>query len=506
MPLSAADKSEGLYLGPHATAALTTASPHSTAAPSPGGSSSLLPPPHHHHHPPSQHPPSQHPPPAPHSHPLPPLREQIDFEVETLFRALCPRNLVLVFLALLLECKVLLVSERLTLLTVAGEVGGWAGPSVGWLGIGDTTCIPTNMFTHTFTHTHERIQSLRLLLHPLKWCHLYVPLVPEVMVDRLIGCPTPFIMGLHRKTYLLRMDDFPADVVRVCPRRPNASGWVRPSGFSPPPPSPNQPKINPTQVDLDNDFVEVSAKDLNRKTLPFAGPLARRVERCINPSTALSDSFRWRVARAGNGGIGGGGLAGGGGSAQSTPTQAHHPPPPPHQQPQQHLPAAPPPPPFHSPTSVASHASAGSSLASPLTHAAGLIAAHAEQHYHPHHPHHPQHGPAAALRRGPDIRGALLVLRDFIQDLLMGVEDSCVFIRTEAEVIILFDETLFGHISGPSELLVTTPHDAETDLLPHSPHLPPAPPNEPQEGFVLRFSRTQAFSTALLQILDGASG
>lgn len=58
-------------------------------------------------------------------------------------------------------------------------------------------------------------QGLRLLLHPLKWCHLYVPLVPEVMVDRLIGCPTPFVMGLHRKTYLLRRQDFPADVVRV---------------------------------------------------------------------------------------------------------------------------------------------------------------------------------------------------------------------------------------------------------------------------------------------------
>lgn len=97
VPLSAADMSEGLYLGPH-----PAASPH--PAPSPG----LLLLPQQTAYPP---PPS-------------PLREQVDFEVEILFRALCPRNLVLVFLALLLECKVLLVSERLTLLIIAGEVGG----------------------------------------------------------------------------------------------------------------------------------------------------------------------------------------------------------------------------------------------------------------------------------------------------------------------------------------------------------------------------------------------
>ncbi len=207
-------------------------------------------------------------------------------------------------------------------------------------------------------------------------------------------------------------------------------------------------------MDLDNDLVEAPAKDLNSKTLPFAGPLARRFERFINPSASLSDSFRWRVASR---------------EAGAMPSQ--------HPQ-QQH-------PPFHSPTSVASHAS---SLVSPFSH---VVTA----------------GPWAPLCR-PDTRGALLVLRDFIQDLLMGVEDSCVFIRTETEVTILFDETLFGHISGPSELLVTTPHDAETDLLPYSPHLPPPPPassanNEPQESFVLRFCRTQAFSTALVKILGG---
>lgn len=188
------------------------------------------------------------------------------------------------------------------------------------------------------------------------------------------------------------------------------------------------------QVDLDNDFVEIPAKDLNRKLLPFAGPLARRFERFANPSTALSDSFRWWAAPP----------------TRTSSAQT-------------------------SPLHVSPHAAAAAAPGPPLCK--------------------------------PDVRGALLVLRDFIQDLLIGVEDSCVFIRTETEVTFLFDETLFGHISGPPQLLVTTPHDAETDLLPCSPHLPPPPlvsPDEQQEGFVLRFCRTQAFSAALVKILAEA--
>jgi hypothetical protein len=130
---------------------------------------------------------------------------------------------VTVFLALLLECKVVLISEHLTLLTLTAE-------------------------------------SLRLLMQPLRWCHVYVPMLPEVMVDHLIGCPTPYIMGLHRRT-LLAKEDFPlADVVRV---------------------------------DLDNDLVEAPAKDLDLSTVPFAAPLARKFERFAAPYTSLTDSFRW---------------------------------------------------------------------------------------------------------------------------------------------------------------------------------------------------------------------
>ena len=35
------------------------------------------------------------------------------------------------------------------------------------------------------------------------------------MLDHIIGCPTPYIMGVHRKTYLARKDEFPTDVVKV---------------------------------------------------------------------------------------------------------------------------------------------------------------------------------------------------------------------------------------------------------------------------------------------------
>ena len=372
VPLNAADKTESINL------ASSSSSSSSTAAPALSPSGLLCPSPA----------PVARPASRPTTHPPPTLASQIDFELDVLFQALSPRNLVLVFLALLLECKVLLISERLTLLTVAGE-------------------------------------GLRLLLHPIKWCHVYVPLVPEVMMDHVVGCPTPFLMGMHRKTYLSREADFPPDIVRV---------------------------------DLDNDFVQVSAKDLNRTNVPFAGPLARKFERVVSPATALSDSCRWR--------------AGAPVSASATLQQSS--------------------------SSPAPRAVLGSS-SSPRSNSSGSSSSSSE----PANPTNGSRGPSSSSsgRQQRDVRGALLVLRDFILGLLTGIEDSCYRIYTETEMTILFDETLFGHISGPPELLLTTPNDPDTDALPHSPHLPPAPPNDAValEGFVLRFSRTQAFSNVLMQ-------
>jgi hypothetical protein len=222
-------------------------------------------------------------------------------------------------------------------------------------------------------------------------------------------------MGLHRKTYLQRQDDFPADIVRV---------------------------------DLDNDYVEAPAKDLNRKNAPFAGPLARKFERLASPSTALSDSCRWRAP-----------------AHRGTHAATN-------------------------PSSSSSSSGLSSPPVSPRVHSSPGIAVAA-----------PAPWPPLRTR---DTRAALLVLRDFVQGLLMGIEDSCYRIYTETEMTILFDETLFGHICGPAELLLITPNDPDTDSLPHSPHLPLAPPNDAvaQEGFVLRFSRTQAFSNALMKSLQ----
>jgi hypothetical protein len=240
------------------------------------------------------------------------------------------------------------------------------------------------------------------------------------MIDHVIGCPTPFLMGLHRKTYLQRQDDFPADIVRV---------------------------------DLDNDYVEAPAKDLNRKNAPFAGPLARKFERLASPSTSLSDSCRWRAPAPGV---------------------------------TQHATTNP------SSSSGSNSVSLFSPPVSPHVHRSPGVAVAG-------------HAPWPPLRKR-DTRAALLVLRDFVQGLLMGIEDSCYRIYTETEMTILFDETLFGHISGPAELLLITPNDPDTDALPHSPHLPVAPPNDAvaQDDFVLRFSRTQAFSNALMKSLQRA--
>lgn len=75
-----------------------------------------------------------------------------------LLEALRPDHLLLAFLAVLLERRVLLVGRQPRLLTLAAE-------------------------------------ALRLLLWPLRYCHVYVPVVPAGLAD-LLDAPTPFLMGL----------------------------------------------------------------------------------------------------------------------------------------------------------------------------------------------------------------------------------------------------------------------------------------------------------------------
>ena len=124
--------------------------------------------------------------------PWAPLPPALDLKPGLLFECLSIPHVVEVFAALLLERKVLLVSKRYTLLTLAGE-------------------------------------ALRSFLSPLSWSHVYAPVLPRSMLD-LLMCPTPFLIGVH-KSYAFKRDfPFTADVMVVDldadEVRPGAGGLV----------------------------------------------------------------------------------------------------------------------------------------------------------------------------------------------------------------------------------------------------------------------------------------
>jgi hypothetical protein len=91
--------------------------------------------------------------------PLPPL-PPVDFSLDALFRCLDLDSVVTLFTCCLLEKRVLLVSSYYSVLATVAE-------------------------------------SLRMLLHPLQWCHAYVPVLPKPMLGYL-ECPTPYLFGIHR--------------------------------------------------------------------------------------------------------------------------------------------------------------------------------------------------------------------------------------------------------------------------------------------------------------------
>jgi hypothetical protein len=97
-----------------------------------------------------------------------------DFNAEMVLRALSPRNLVTLLLAFLLECKIAVVSSKLTALLGVGEL-------------------------------------LKVLIAPLKWSHVYCPLLPKQFSNDLLQCPTPFYVGVQRE--FLDLAEMPGDVV-----------------------------------------------------------------------------------------------------------------------------------------------------------------------------------------------------------------------------------------------------------------------------------------------------
>jgi hypothetical protein len=93
----------------------------------------------------------------------------LDISLEILFRSLDVPTIVKLFSLCLLEAKVLLVSSRYTVLTAVAE-------------------------------------AVKALLFPLAWAHVYVPVLPRIMLDSL-QCPAPFLIGIHSSYAFKR--DFP---------------------------------------------------------------------------------------------------------------------------------------------------------------------------------------------------------------------------------------------------------------------------------------------------------
>lgn len=87
--------------------------------------------------------------------------QELDYSLELLFETLDIATIILTFTALLLECRVLFISSQHSVNARLAE-------------------------------------TFRMLLHPLKWPHVYLPVLPGLMLQ-CIQCPTPFIIGCHRE-------------------------------------------------------------------------------------------------------------------------------------------------------------------------------------------------------------------------------------------------------------------------------------------------------------------
>jgi len=98
---------------------------------------------------------------------------QVDFDLNLVFKCLSIEHVLLVFIALLTESKVVLHSQNCSTLTIVAE-------------------------------------TFRAFLRVLGWCHIYVPIVPSHMVDQLLQCPTPYFIGVRCEQI-----EFPPDVVNV---------------------------------------------------------------------------------------------------------------------------------------------------------------------------------------------------------------------------------------------------------------------------------------------------
>lgn len=97
-----------------------------------------------------------------------------DFNAEMILRSLSPKNFVTVLIAFLLEFKIAVVSSKISALLAMGEF-------------------------------------LKVLISPLKWSHVYCPLLPKKFSNDLLQCPTPFFVGVQRD--FLDLSEMPDDVI-----------------------------------------------------------------------------------------------------------------------------------------------------------------------------------------------------------------------------------------------------------------------------------------------------
>jgi hypothetical protein len=87
-----------------------------------------------------------------------------DMDARMILNTLTPRNFVTILIAFLLEYKIAVISSKVTVLTVMGEF-------------------------------------LKSIIAPLKWSHVYVPLIPKQFNNDILQCPTPFFVGIQREFF-----------------------------------------------------------------------------------------------------------------------------------------------------------------------------------------------------------------------------------------------------------------------------------------------------------------
>jgi len=102
---------------------------------------------------------------------------KVDFKLAILFEIFSFEDIALLFESCLLERKILFVSCRYSALTIVME-------------------------------------SLRELLSPLQWSHVFAPVLPRKMLEHL-QCPTPFMIGIHTDYAFKKDFPFVLDAVIV---------------------------------------------------------------------------------------------------------------------------------------------------------------------------------------------------------------------------------------------------------------------------------------------------